>query len=88
MHIAFPSAPPVFDGGNFTIDFTAEVDGTPTPCAITAEALEDHFGAHSILEADLLAAFSAHRGRIEAACRDALEANEGRAVILRSGFFR
>ncbi|QRR05756.1 DUF1488 domain-containing protein [Burkholderia sp. MS455] len=29
--------------------FTVDVDGQPEPCAITAEALDDHFGARSAL---------------------------------------
>ncbi|MPV68152.1 DUF1488 family protein [Burkholderia sp. BE17] len=40
---------------------TVDVDGQPESCAITAEALEDHFGARSALEADLRDAFE--RGR-------------------------
>jgi hypothetical protein len=57
MHITFPDDQPVFDGANLTVRSTARVDGEPVECAITAEALEDHFGAHSALESALMAAF-------------------------------
>jgi hypothetical protein len=70
------------------VRFTAEVDGVPLACAISAEALEDHFGAPSTLEAELLAAFEAGRERILAVCTHVLQENGGAAAILRSGLFR
>jgi hypothetical protein len=44
MRITFPDDAPGFDGSSLTVQFTARVDGEPVICAITAEALEDHFG--------------------------------------------
>lgn len=55
---------------------------------MTAEALEDHCGAPSILEDDLLNAFAANQAKIHLVCQQALKDNAGRAVILRSGYFR
>ncbi|WP_133645749.1 DUF1488 domain-containing protein [Paraburkholderia flava] len=88
MHITFPDDPPAFDGASLTVRFIAHVDGEPVICEITAEALEDHFGADSPLESVLLAAFERGRPRIRPVCSAALEQNEGASVVLRSGFFR
>jgi hypothetical protein len=88
MRIAFPDDKPDFDGANLTVQFAACVDGKPVVCAITAEALEDHFGAASALEAALLAAFDKGRNRIRSVCTQALDGNGGQAVVLHSGLFR
>ncbi len=80
--------PPVFDGAEMQLRFVVDVDGEPQTCAITVEALEDHFGAPSLLERDLLAAFEAHRSAIEAMARRMLEEIGGRPVLLHSGHFR
>ncbi|WP_309477080.1 DUF1488 family protein [Trinickia acidisoli] len=79
---------PAFDGAQMVVRFIAVVDGVPLSCAITAEALEDHFGAGSTLEAELLRAYEAGRERIRAVCRRAIEESGGAAVVLRSGLFR
>ncbi|VWC51027.1 DUF1488 domain-containing protein [Burkholderia lata] len=79
--------PPVFDGAELQLRFVVDVDGELQTCAITVEALEDHFGAQSALEADLRDAFEHGRARIEAACAEALtDGNAG--VVLHSGDFR
>ena len=88
LSVTYPDDPPTFDGAQMVVRFTAEVDGVPLACAITAEALEDHFGAPSTLEAELLAAFAAGRDRILAMCTRVLQENGGAAAILRSGLFR
>jgi hypothetical protein len=88
MHITFPDDQPVFDGGNLTVQFMARVDGEAVMCAISAEALEDHFGADSALESELIAAFEQGRGRIRSVCAEALDQNEGEGVLLHSGLFR
>jgi hypothetical protein len=88
MRVRFPSDPPVYDGGNLLVRFAVEVDGTTLACAISAEALEDHFGAASPLETALLDAFGRGRARIEAVCRQALKESGGAAVVLHSGTFR
>jgi len=67
---------------------TALVDDSCVQCAITAEALEDHFGAASLVERDLIDAFSVHRAEIEDAARRMLKEIGGRPVLLHSGYFR
>lgn len=58
MHITFADESPLYDGDDLAVHFVALVDGEPIVCSITAEALEDHFGAKSPREEDLLDAFS------------------------------
>ncbi|CAB5278626.1 DUF1488 domain-containing protein [Burkholderia multivorans] len=79
--------PPVFDGATLQLQFVVEIDGVQAECAITAEALEDHFGARSALEADLREAFERGRQRIAEACADVVADGHGGAV-LHSGYFR
>ncbi|CAD9219638.1 conserved hypothetical protein [Burkholderia cenocepacia] len=88
MHIVFPSEPPEYCARDLVVAFAALVDGHCVQCAVTAEALEDHFGARSLLERDLLSAFDAHRSAIEAMARRMLEEIGGRPVLLHSGHFR
>ncbi|HEX7913971.1 MAG TPA: DUF1488 domain-containing protein [Paraburkholderia sp.] len=88
MRITFPDDKPVFDGANLTVRFIAHADGQPVECAITAEALEDHFGADSALEAALLAAFEKGLNRIHSLCAQVLDENRGKGVVLHSGLFR
>ncbi len=88
MHVTFRDDAPVFDGAQMVVRFIALVDGVELSCAITAEALEDHFGAQSTLEAELLRAFADGRGRIQDVCKQVVEESGGAAVILRSGLFR
>ncbi|OXJ25945.1 hypothetical protein CFB82_36345 [Burkholderia sp. HI2714] len=83
--------PPVFDGAELQLCFVVDVDGEPQTWAITVEALEDHFGARSALEADLRDAFEQGRARIEAACADVLgdsNDNGNGGMVLHSGYFR
>lgn len=88
MRITFPDDAPEFDGAQMVVRFIASVDGVALSCAITAEALEDHFGAESTLEAELLRAFAQGRERIHAVCKRAIDESGGAAVVLRSGLFR
>lgn len=88
MQIIFPDEQPVFDGANLTVCFIARVHGEPVVCAITAEALEDHFGADSALEPALMEAFDRGRQRIRSVCAEALDQNDGEGVVLHSGLFR
>jgi hypothetical protein len=88
MHITFTDDAPAFDGSNLTVRFMACVDGDPVVCAITAEALEDHFGADSALEDTLIDAFEQGRARIRSVCAEALDQSDGASVILHSGLFR
>jgi hypothetical protein len=86
--IAFTDEPPNFDGAEMEVEFIALVDGERVVCSITVEALEDYFGAASPLEAELLRAFEGGRARIHKIARLALQDNDGRPVVLRSGMFR
>jgi hypothetical protein len=85
--VTLADAPPQFDGAALQLRFFVDVDGRRESCAITVEALEDHFGARSPLEADLRNAFERGRARIEAACADVMADGQG-AVVLHSGYFR
>ncbi|WP_322071781.1 DUF1488 family protein [Paraburkholderia bannensis] len=87
MDIHYRNEPPQFDGANLQMHFIAEVDGEPLDCAITAEALEDHFGAQSALEGPLPEAFQRGQTRIRAVCTRAIEQGAG-PVVLHSGRFR
>jgi hypothetical protein len=88
MHITFSDAPPTFDGDDLAVHFTALVDGKSVVCSISAEALEDHFGAASAREEDLLKAFERGIARIRSVCAEVLDDNGGESVVLRSGLFR
>ncbi|RKU00213.1 DUF1488 domain-containing protein [Burkholderia sp. Nafp2/4-1b] len=86
-HVTLTDDPPVFDGAALQMRFVVDVDGKPMTCSITVEALEDHFGARSALEADLRDAFERGRARIETACEEVLADGKG-GVELHSGYFR
>ncbi|APR40414.1 DUF1488 domain-containing protein [Paraburkholderia sp. SOS3] len=88
MKITFSDDAPHFDGSSLKLAFVAYVDGEAVACAITAEALEDHFGANSAQEDELLRAFERGRARIRSVCEQALEHNDGASVELHSGVFR
>ena len=88
MHISFPSRPPVYCARDLVLAFPALVDDCPVQCAITAEALEDHFGARSLREDDLVDAFATHRFAIELAAQRMLGEIGAKPVILHSGFLR
>ncbi|WP_175885015.1 DUF1488 domain-containing protein [Burkholderia sp. BCC0044] len=88
MQISFPSEHPTYCGLDLTLAFPALVEGRRVRCAITAEALEDHFRAASPREQDLVDAFARHRPAIERAARCLLEEMDGRPIRLHSGFFR
>ncbi|WP_321792064.1 DUF1488 domain-containing protein [Caballeronia sp. J97] len=88
MHITFADDPPIYDGDELAVHFAALIDGEPVVCSITAEALEDHFGAKSAREDDLLDAFAGGAARIRAVCAEVLDDNGGQPAVLRSGLFR
>lgn len=87
MEIRFPADAPAYRDSNLTVVFPALVDGEPVPCAISVEALEDHFGAYSEDLEGWLRAFDAGRPRIEAVAREHLQISNGTPVLLRSGHF-
>ncbi|MFP3587937.1 DUF1488 domain-containing protein [Paraburkholderia sp. SIMBA_055] len=88
MKIHFPDECPEYCARDFVVAFPAQVDDTRVQCAISAEALEDHFGAASLREEDLLAAFESNRRRIEHAARNLLNEIGAKPVLLHSGYFR
>lgn len=88
MEILFPRIAPQYDSECYTLVFPVQVDGKQIQCGITAEALEDHFGASSIRETDLVDAFCAHRCAIEETAATLIEATRGAPVLLHSGVFR
>ncbi|SAL83865.1 periplasmic protein [Caballeronia arvi] len=88
MNIKFPSQAPVYQGDVPSLTFAAVADGEHVQCTISAEALEDHFGAASWREEDLQRAFESHRSSIEGAAEHLLNRVGGTSVMLRSGFFR
>jgi Protein of unknown function (DUF1488) len=88
MTIHFPDECPEYCARDLVVAFPAQVDDTRVQCAISAEALEDHFGAASLREEDLLAAFESNRRRIEHAARNLLNEIGAKPVLLHSGYFR
>jgi Protein of unknown function (DUF1488) len=87
MEIRFPADAPAYRDSNLTVVFRALVDGEPVPCAISVEALEDHFGAYTEDLEGWMRAFDAGRQRIEAVAREHLQISNGTPVLLKSGHF-
>lgn len=88
MNIIFSDQPPHYDANRLTLTFPATAGDIHIDCAITAEALEDHFGAASLRETDLRSAFLAHRAAIERAAARMIEATQSEVITLHSGYFR
>ncbi|MEC5406844.1 DUF1488 domain-containing protein [Paraburkholderia sp. MPAMCS5] len=88
MKIYFPAECPEYCARDLVVAFAAQVDGKRVQCAITAQALEDHFGAASLREDDLLAAFESNRHPIEHAARNLLHEIGAKPMLLHSGYFR
>ncbi|KND61892.1 Transcriptional regulator [Candidatus Burkholderia verschuerenii] len=87
MNIDFLPDAPAYRDVNLTVEFAALVDGQRVPCAISVEALEDHFGAETYDRAGWINAFDAGRTRIEAVAREHLRVTKGSPVLLKSGHF-
>ena len=85
MQISFPNEAPEYSGRELKVAFPALVNGELIWCSITAEALEDHYGAASTRLEDMVGAFGAHRTRIEEAARRLLAETDCQCVTLRSG---
>ncbi|WP_092142503.1 DUF1488 domain-containing protein [Cupriavidus sp. YR651] len=66
----------------------ATVNGSPATYEITAEALEDHFGARSYRNEDLLPAFLSNRQDIERVAGALFEMTGAYHIVLHSGHFR
>lgn len=83
-----PDESPEYCARDLVVAFPAEADGVPVQCAITAEALEDHFGAASLREEDLLAAFESNRRHIRQSATNLLEEIGPKPVLMHSEYFR
>lgn len=88
MNIRFSPEAPAYLGDEPALMFWALVGGRRIDCTISAEALEDHFGAASSRDDDLHRAFDANRAVIEGAAEQLLTSVGCRPVVLRSGYFR
>ncbi|WP_028205821.1 DUF1488 family protein [Paraburkholderia nodosa] len=88
MNISFPEGPVGYDTEEFALTFVAVADSVAVDCAITAEALEDRFGARSLREPDLRQAFQRNRAAIESAAARLIEETDGKPVMLHSGYLR
>ena len=88
MHIIFPYDLPHYRASELVVVFQAQVKGVAVECAITVEALEDHFSAASARQEDALQAFSTNRAEIEAIALDLLRTENGAAPLIRSGLLR
>ncbi|QUN32459.1 DUF1488 domain-containing protein (plasmid) [Cupriavidus sp. KK10] len=88
QHIDFPRTEPRFRAADLSLECAARVDGTPACYAITAEALEDHFGARSPRPEDLVQALQGHRDDIESVARTLFDLTGSRNIVLHSGHFR
>ena len=86
--IEFSTSEPTYCAAGPVLQCRASVDGNNATYAITAEALEDHFGARSCRSEDLVQAFAGHRGDIEAVARAMFELTGSKQITLHSGHFR
>ena len=71
--IAFPDKVERYDSDRDAVLYLARTAEREITCAISGEALEDHFGARGAGERSRLAAFRANRKAIEAAARRKFE---------------
>lgn len=85
--IHFPPTDPVYTQ-NTTVAFQVVVDAVKTTGEISAEALQDHFGAATSTGIELVRAFKANRGAIEAVARVKLPGRlaAGRGLLLTTDF--
>jgi hypothetical protein len=87
IHIVFPEQAAEYCASNLTVVFPALVDGRPVACAISVEALEDHFAVRRNDRDGWLRAFESSRNAILITAREHLELGGGAAVLLKSGHF-
>lgn len=87
MNIHFPTDAPAYRDTNLTVVFAALVNGERVACAISVEALEDHFDVESCDSRGWIDAFDAARSKIEAVAREHLSISQGAPVLLKSGHF-
>lgn len=83
--IIFPTQNPVVTS-NRTVSFQAVVAGKAVECAISFEALKDHFGATTNKSADLIRAFISGKKDILNAARKKLPNLAGRCLVVSTDF--
>ena len=83
--ISFPNQNPVL-APNKTVAFQAIVAGEAVECAISHEALKDHFGATTNQPRDLITAFISGKKNIHDAARKKLPSSAGRCLLVSSDF--
>jgi len=86
--IVFPDATPAYCPAGPCLDAAAMVDGSPARYSISAEALEDHFGACSYRAEDLMQAFQSNKEEIQRVARALFEMTGAHSIMLHSGHFR
>ncbi|MWL91187.1 DUF1488 domain-containing protein [Cupriavidus sp. SW-Y-13] len=86
--IEFSGMLPTYCSAGPSLQCQARVDGAQACYGITAEALEDHFGARSCRPEDLFVAYQNHRGAIETMARGLFEMTGAHSILLHSGHFR
>lgn len=85
MTISFPAQSPAMTQHG-TVAFQAVVDGAATVCEISAEALQDHFGATTIQPHDLLTAFISGKNTIHDVARKKVPHAAGRCLLVSMDF--
>lgn len=87
MQIDFPAEAATYRDSNLTVEFDAVVDGERVRCAISVEALEDHFSVLSNDREGWIRAFDQGRACILETARKHLKLCHGHPVLLKSGHF-
>lgn len=87
MNIEFPQELPGVPTAEGDVSVPVRVDGLLVGCRITAEALEDHFGAAGFDSASLVSAFQSNRAAIEEKARQVLLLSGGKPVLLQTHLF-
>jgi hypothetical protein len=65
IDLTFNNPPVRYDGDRDVVTFTGEVLGDSVKCAVSREALEDHFGANNLDKEGRIEAFRKNRSNIE-----------------------
>jgi hypothetical protein len=65
IKLIFSDTPPQYDSSRQVVGFVGEALGHPVKCAVSREALDDHFGSDEQDKKGALAAFHRNRSKIE-----------------------
>jgi hypothetical protein len=82
MALTFPRQIRGWDLRRNLVNFLGEDGGCPAPCAISMEALIDHFGAGKGSKQSCLAAFDRWRSAIQQKASDKHDAQDRKAAVL------